>query len=314
MAGRVVKRRSSSFRTIAWLTLLPVTGLILFFGYLFVRERVLPALPKPRSEGKPAGVAALPSAASTKPGNPITVESSAAASPSAPKAEAAIGSRVRGPGEIVLIIDDVGFEGQNIERAMSLDPNINFAILPNGTRTGEFADLIHSRGFEILCHLPMEPVDGHISPGRNAILTSMSDAEIAAATSENIAAVKYARGVNNHMGSRATADSRVMRDVLRALPEGMYFIDSRTGGHSVALETAREMNVRTGARHVFLDDILTPSAVRRQVQILAAAAKARGTAIGIGHPHEVTLRVLAEEVPRLRELGFRFVRASEAVR
>ena len=313
MAGRVVKRRSSSFRTIAWLTLLPIGGLILFFGYLFVRERMLPSIPKVRPEKKPVAVAPPPASALPQSQKSPATGGSAASSP-APKREAAILTRVKGPGDIVLIIDEVGFEGQNIERAMSLDPNVNFAILPNGTRTSEFAELIHGRGFEILCHLPMEPVDRHISPGRNAILTSMSDEQIAAATSENIAAVKYARGVNNHMGSRATADARVMRDVLRALPDGMYFIDSRTGGHSVALQTAKEMNVRSGARHVFLDDILTAAAVRRQLQILAAAAKARGTAIGIGHPHDVTLRVLAEEVPRLRDQGFRFVRASEAVR
>ena len=313
MPGRLVKRRSNSFRTIAWLTLLPVAGLILFFGYLFIRERVLPAIPKSRPGTKTSAAAPSPAAASPKPAKTAVAQPSSPP-PAARKSEAAVTPPVKGPGEIVLIIDDVGFDGQDIERAMSLDPNVNFAILPNGTRTGELADLIHGRGFEILCHLPMEPVDPHISPGRNAILTSMSDDEIAAATSENIAAVKYARGVNNHMGSRATADARVMRDVLRALPGGMYFIDSRTGGHSVALETAREMNVRTAARHVFLDDVLTPAAVRRQLQILAAAAKARGTAIGIGHPHEVTLRVLAQEVPRLRDEGFRFVRASEAVR
>lgn len=308
MAGRVVKRRSSSFRTIAWLTLLPVAGLILFFGVLFIRQRVLPALPKRTSAEAAKPAPPLPSAArhETKP--------TAAASAVAPKSEATMVPSSKRGGSIVLIIDDVGFDGQNIDEAMSLDPNVNFAILPNGTRTGEFADRIHSRGFEILCHLPMEPMDDHASPGRGAVLTSMSDEEIAAATRENIAAVKYARGVNNHMGSRATADRRVMKDVLNALPDGMYFIDSRTGGHSVALETAREMNVRTAARHVFLDDVLTSAAVRRQLNILAAAAKARGTAVGIGHPHDVTLRVLAAEVPRLRKEGFRFVRASEAVR
>ncbi|HEX9163777.1 MAG TPA: divergent polysaccharide deacetylase family protein, partial [Thermoanaerobaculia bacterium] len=144
-------------------------------------------------------------------------------------------------------------------------------------------------------------------------LTSMSDSEIVSATRENIAAVPHARGVNNHMGSRATADRRVMTDVLGALPHGMYFIDSRTGGGSVAATIAREMNVKTAARQVFLDDIQTDAAVRRQLRVLSAAARAKGVAIGIGHPHEVTLRVLAREVPGLRAEGFRIVRASQVV-
>lgn len=215
-------------------------------------------------------------------------------------------------GSIVLIMDDFGFDGQPIERAMRLDPDINFSILPNATRAADFAQRLHDAGFEILVHLPMEPL-GKASPGRNAILTSMSDEEIARLVEENVRAVPYARGMNNHMGSRATADRRVMSTVLRALPEGMYFVDSRTGDRSVAEKMAREMSIRTVARHVFLDDIRTPAAVRQQLAVLAEMAGERGYAVGIGHPHQVTLDVLAEEIPRLRERGFRFLRASAIV-
>ncbi|HEX2123489.1 MAG TPA: divergent polysaccharide deacetylase family protein [Thermoanaerobaculia bacterium] len=216
-------------------------------------------------------------------------------------------------GEIVLIIDDLGFDGQPLERIMSLDPNVNCSILPNGTRTAEFAETLNARGYEILCHLPMQP-RGREAPGRNAILTSMSDEEIARATRENIEAVPHARGMNNHMGSLATSDRRVMKNVLAALPDGMYFIDSRTSGASVAGDVAREMNVRTATRHVFLDDIATESSVRKQLATLAATAEARGVAVGIGHPYPVTMRVLAEELPALRARGFRLVRASDVVR
>lgn len=216
-------------------------------------------------------------------------------------------------GDIVLIIDDLGFDGQPLERVMALDPNVNCSILPNGTRAEDFARRLHARGYEVLCHLPMEPM-GRESPGRDAILTSMSDAEIERVTKDNLAAVPHARGVNNHMGSRATTDRRVMTSVLGALPRGMYFIDSRTTGASVAATIARELNVRTATRHVFLDDTVAEPFVRRQLAELVAAAEKRGEAIGIGHPHAVTLRVLAEEMPKLRARGFRFVRASDIVR
>ncbi|HEX6642320.1 MAG TPA: divergent polysaccharide deacetylase family protein [Thermoanaerobaculia bacterium] len=217
-----------------------------------------------------------------------------------------------GSPRIVLIIDDLGFDGQPLERLMALDPNVNLAILPNGTRASEFARKLHARGFEVLCHLPMQP-RGHETPGRNAILASMSDDEIASTTRQNIEAIPYARGVNNHMGSLATADRRVMTSVIGAIPDGMYFIDSRTGGTSVAAAVAREMNVRTATRNVFLDDVATEKAVRKQLAELAAAAEKRGVAIGIGHPYPVTLRVLAAELPELRARGFTFVRASTVV-
>jgi polysaccharide deacetylase 2 family uncharacterized protein YibQ len=219
----------------------------------------------------------------------------------------------RGGGDIVLIIDDLGFDGQPLDRLMALDPNLNCSILPNGTRAAEFAKKLNARGFEILCHLPMEP-KGHETPGRGAILTSMSDEEITRTTRENIEAIPHARGVNNHMGSRATSDRRVMTSVLRAIPENMYFIDSRTAGGSVAAEVAREMKVPTATRNVFLDDVATERGVREQLDQLAASAQKHGVAVGIGHPYAVTVRVLTEELPALRARGFRLVRASAVVR
>ena len=283
--------RPTSFRTIAVLTLIPVAGVLLFIGYVFARTGHVPI-----SQGD------LP-----LPTSPEVMEANAApALPEAPKTP-------KHRGDIVLIIDDVGFENQPLDRAMQIDPDVNFAVLPNGNRTADFANALNRRGFEILCHLPMEPI-GRESPGPGAITTSMSDEEIARATRENVAAVPHARGVNNHMGSRATADRRVMSTVLRALPDGMYFIDSKTSGRSVAWNVAREMKVRTAARHVFLDDVQSKAAIRKQLHTLAAAAEQRGVAVGIGHIYPVTVDVLREEIPNLRTRGFRLLRASDAVR
>jgi uncharacterized protein len=293
--------RRSSFKSIALLTLVPIAGLAVFLIWNAWNDGVTP-----REVVRAVATSTKPPANPTTrpPDNPATPET---ALPKVRKRAA------KGTGSIVLIIDDLGFEGQPLERLMKLDANVNMAILPNGTRAAEFAEKLNARGFEILCHLPMEP-KGRETPGANAILTSMSDEEIARATRENVQAIPYAKGVNNHMGSRATSDRRVMNNVLGALPAGMYFIDSRTTGGSVAADVARERNVPTATRHVFLDDVATEAAVRRQLETLAEAAADRGVAIGIGHPYPVTLRVLADELPALKARGFRFVRASDVVR
>jgi polysaccharide deacetylase 2 family uncharacterized protein YibQ len=299
MIGREGAR--SSFRTIAILAAIPVAGLAVFFLWQWINGGETPreTYEEARAISRPK-----PERVTTKP-----EETREGALPRVrPK------KRTRGGGgDIVLIIDDLGFDGQPLERVMALDANVNCAILPNGTRATEFAEELQRRGFEILVHLPMQP-KGSETPGRNAILTSMSDDEIARATRENIDAVPHARGVNNHMGSLATTDRRVMTHVLRAMPDGMYFIDSRTTGGSVAADVARELNVRTATRNVFLDDIASERAVRKQLAALADAAHKRGVAIGIGHPYPVTMRVLAEELPELKARGFRFIRASEVVR
>jgi polysaccharide deacetylase 2 family uncharacterized protein YibQ len=283
MAGREGRRRpsprQSSFRTIALLTLTPVIGLLVFLIWIFIAQNVrLPALPQHHVAIKP---------------------------PKAPKHR----------GDIVLILDDVGFDHQPLEAAMGIDPNLNFSVLPNGRLARECAETLHARGFEVLCHLPMEP-EGfpRVSPGSGAVLTSMSDEEITRTTTANVSAIPYARGVNNHMGSRATADRRVMTTVLGALPKGMYFIDSRTSGASIAAAVAREMDIRSASRNVFLDDLPTESAIRGQLREAARAAAEQGVAVAIGHMYSNTIRVLTDDVPQLRREGFRFIRASDAVR
>ena len=295
--------RRSSFKTIALLTLVPIAGLAIFLIWNEIHDGVTP-----QDVVKAVATATTTSQprhpATRQPDNPTTRQ------PALPKVTRKPNHKA---GSIVLIIDDLGFDGQPLEKLMKLDPNVNVAILPNGTRAAEFAERLNARGFEILCHLPMEP-QGRETPGANAILTSMSDEEIATATRANVEKVPHARGMNNHMGSRATMDRRVMNTVLGALPDGMYFIDSRTTGGSIAADVARELNVPTATRHVFLDDVATESAVRRQLANLAEAARDRGVAIGIGHPYPVTMRVLADELPSLKAKGFRLVRASAVVR
>ncbi|HEV7425001.1 MAG TPA: divergent polysaccharide deacetylase family protein [Thermoanaerobaculia bacterium] len=274
---RGLTRRTGSFKTVALLMLIPLGGIVLFFLWSFLNNAVSMLR------------------------RPAHSEASMLAPPHR--------------GDIVLILDDVGFDHQPLDSAMAIDPNVNFAVLPNGRRSMEFASTLHARGFELLCHLPMEP-EGfpRISPGDGAVLTTMTDTQIATATRANIESIHFARGVNNHMGSRATADRRVMTDVLGALPKGMYFIDSKTTGNSIAGPLARTMRVKTASRNVFLDDVQDVSSIRRQLAALAETASSRGVSVGIGHMYPSTIQVLTEDAPKLRAEGFRFVRASAVVR
>jgi polysaccharide deacetylase 2 family uncharacterized protein YibQ len=272
--------------------LLPIAGFVLFLAFKFIRDSL-------KSSGGQAPPPVQAKMIATRP--PATRDLRPATSP-------------HHRGDIVLILDDVGFDHQPLANAMRIDPNLNFSILPNATHAHDFAEELHRNGFEVLCHLPMEPLDyPKQSPGPNAVMTSMSDDEIERLTRSDIAAVPHALGVNNHMGSRATLDPRVMTSVLSALPKGMYFIDSMTVGGSVAGRIAHEMKIPTASRQVFLDDVQREAAVRQQLDQLVADAEQHGVAVGIGHMYDVTVRVLNEEVPNLRSRGFRLRRASEAV-
>jgi hypothetical protein len=312
--------RRPEFRFIATAIALPALALLGYFVFRSIAaERAFVFTAKQRAAARPGSVSAdtaspvaqAPVKAAAVPAA-IQVPKEKAPRPAAKAARAA--HRVEGK-RIAIILDDIGYENQPLEKVIAIDPSFSFSIIPGTPRGAEALSLLSAAGFEILCHLPMEPIDfPRTKPGNGAILVSMSDEEIRSATREQFRQITGARGVNNHMGSRATSDARVMGEVLAALQEeGAYFVDSRTTSRSVGFDLARGLGVPTAARDVFLDDDNSEAAIRRQLEKLADAADKRGVAVGIGHVYPATVRVLEQEIPRLRARGFEFVPVSEVV-
>ena len=116
-------------------------------------------------------------------------------------------------------------------------------------------------------------------------------------------------GVNNHMGSLMTqhpGDMQLLMDVLKQ-HGGLMFVDSRTTAKTVAQQIATENGVPNLRRNVFLDDELTADSISAQFTRLIREARTQGSAVAIGHPHAVTMRVLARLLPTLRDQGVELV-------
>lgn len=167
---------------------------------------------------------------------------------------------------------------------------------------------------EIFLHLPMEP-EGYpaTDPGPEAIMVGMDGQTIGARLDQALAGLPTITGVNNHMGSAATADAATMDELMRVLRRrNLLFVDSLTSSRSVAYAAAQRAGVPTIRNRIFLDyDNENPETIAANLAVLVRAARASGFALGIGHPHAVTATVLAREVPRLRAAGVRFVTVSE---
>src|SRR5687768_1622613 len=144
--------------------------------------------------------------------------------------------RTSKPKRIVLILDDVGYSERELNALASLDARLTFAVIPGTPRARHSAEMLAGRGYEVLCHIPMEP-EGYprIAAGDGAILTSMTDQQIRDQTRRHLRSVPQARGANNHMGSRATQDRRVLNAMMSTLKaEQAYFVDSVTTAGSLA--------------------------------------------------------------------------------
>jgi len=198
---------------------------------------------------------------------------------------------------------------------------LTFAIIPHLKHSRRSAEVGYSAGHEVILHQPMEPEDLESSdPGTGAIVTGMPRTRVVEVLRANLASVPHAVGLNNHMGSRATSDQRLMDDVLAAVASlgsasrELYFLDSRTSPQTVAYEAARRHGVPSAQRSVFLDNDLDPVRITRQLDELLATARETGSAVGIGHLKPETLGVLEAVLPRISSRDVRLVPLSQLVR
>jgi polysaccharide deacetylase 2 family uncharacterized protein YibQ len=143
----------------------------------------------------------------------------------------------------------------------------------------------------------------------------MNEQQVDSALAGMLETVPHAVGVNNHQGSRATADPALMAALMPELRRrGLFFVDSRTLASTVAYSTAKRLGVRAASRKVFLDDSENREAILQQLELAAHDAEREGFAIAIGHPRPDTIAVLALDLPRLASRGIRLVFVSDVVR
>lgn len=309
----------------------PLPGLILFLCGVAVGAAALYlALHRAAGRGEPAAPAAATSAARRphgraareRPHEAPAADADPSAPPAAPRpaeeeprasrgagGEKAAGQPIEGA-RVALVIDDLGRSVDEIAALERLGVPLTYSVLPFEEETPAVVERLRRDGDEILCHLPMEPVHGQ-NPGPGALTHGMNAAELRAATVAALAAVPGAVGANNHMGSRLSADERSMREVLAVLADrSLFFLDSRTSPESVGYRVAAALGVPAAERQVFLDGDQRPRLIHEQFERTLAIARQRGAAIAIGHPHAATLEALAQEVPRAKAMGYRFVPVS----
>ena len=219
-----------------------------------------------------------------------------------------------GTPRIAIVIDDLGADLARTDRAIRLPKAVALSFLPYADATPWLAAEAGRAGHEVLLHMPMQ-AEGEHDPGPFALTTGLAPDEIRRRLCAALARVPGAVGINNHMGSRVTADRATLIPVAEELAaRHLFFFDSRTTPQTQVVPVARAFGVASTGRDVFLDDEQTADAVGAQLMELEARARAQGVAIAIGHPHEVTLAALSVWTAHAGAHGFLLIPLSEAIR
>lgn len=237
--------------------------------------------------------------------------------PAAPKKKAVATVPVKKAvaGKMAIILDDWGNNYNVLEEAIALKRPITIAILPMLPHSQEIAEDGHAARIGIMLHMPMQPKGSqkHLEP--HTIKTTSSTKEITQFLNEALTNVPYVEGVNNHMGSAATSDLRVMRVVMNYLKaKNLFFVDSRVVAESVCTSVARETGIRFGSREVFIDNEARVPYIENQLRTAIRKTLLRGTLIVIGHDKHATLQALHNMIPEIERAGIQLVYARDLVR
>ena len=218
---------------------------------------------------------------------------------------------------VAVIIDDIGFDLRIVEELAGIPAPIAFAVLPHAPHAVEAARLLHAAGKEILLHLPMEPhsYPGE-SPGAGALMADMDGGEIRRQIREDLAAVPFVSGVNNHMGSRFMEDEARLAIVMEELrAKGLFFVDRRTTADSRGRESAGRARVRFAARDIFIDDAPGYAAALENLTGVFRQERRNGAPLlMIGHPHMETVRAIRDALPFWQKEGVKVIPVSAYLR
>lgn len=215
---------------------------------------------------------------------------------------------------VVIIMDDLGNNHAVGMRALDLQGDLTYGILPNTPSAVALARHAHASGKEVIVHAPMDSVH-KLDPGPGALSDQLGHSEFLTTVRGNIRAVPHARGLNNHMGSALTPMPEFMGLLMAVVAENdLYFIDSRTSAATVAASVAEHFQIKHLSRDVFLDHDPSLPAIDAAFQRLLTLARRNGIAVGTAHPYPTTLRYLEEVLPNLYTAEeVRLLSGSEAI-
>ncbi len=202
--------------------------------------------------------------------------------------------------KLAIIIDDVAF-GYQVRAIQNLRMPINISFFPANKRhpnTPRYAKRLR----HYMIHLPMEAVH-YPRPEPNTLLTTSSDAFLERVIAKIRRDFPRARFVNNHTGSKFTADYEAMLRLVPILQKyRFHFVDSRTTSDTKVKEALALYGEPYIHRDIFLDNKQDVDYIKKQLEKAVRIAKRRGFAIAIGHPHPATIKAIAQSQGILKEV------------
>lgn len=210
--------------------------------------------------------------------------------------------------KMAIILDDWGLDYALTKDAVAMGRPLTLSILPHLKNSRAIAEEAYRNGLGVMLHMPMEPKAKGEPLEPHTIMTTTPDDTILAYLDAAVAGIPHVQGVNNHMGSAATSDERVMRVVLGRLKQkNLFFVDSEVTSTTVAPRVARQVGLPFTKRDVFIDNVKKLDPIEKQLARAEVIAEKRGRVVVIGHDKKVTLDAIKAMLPEFDRAGIELV-------
>jgi len=201
--------------------------------------------------------------------------------------------------QLALIIDDVGYDMKALRRLLALPYALTFSILPDSPHAAEAARMAHQHGLTVMLHMPMQTSNPKYQQKmeRFYLHQDMDKQTFTTVFEEALAKVPHVVGINNHMGSRLTEDTKSMQWLAELCKKhNLFLIDSRTSSASVAAQVANDAGIAWNERDIFLDHSVKAEALQHAWESALSCMKRNEHCLMLAHPHNETLDFLEQKI------------------
>jgi len=207
--------------------------------------------------------------------------------------------------KLAIIIDDISTQ-HHIDKIKAIGYKVNASFLPPN-KSRKYSAIVAHKLDHYMIHLPLQASNNRYDEKKTLHIDD-SLRVIENRIKELHKLYPKATFINNHTGSKFTANKEAMRKLYKILEKYNFsFIDSRTTSHSVVNSIAKEYKVKTFSRNIFLDNKKDKDYIIKQLKKAIKIAKQNGSAIAIGHPYNITLDTLKEVKYLLKDLELVYV-------
>jgi hypothetical protein len=216
---------------------------------------------------------------------------------------------------VAIIVTGLGLSHQGtLDAIAKLPDSVTLAFAPYGKSLSETVTAARTEGHEVFLEVPLEPFDyPDNDPGPDTLLTGQPPRDNLNRLFKVMSRFGGYVGVINNMGARFTASGADFGPMMEEIAaSGLGYLDDGSSNRSLAPQLATANRVPFNRVDMVLDVNPNRGAILKQLDALVAAARQKGSAIGIVSALPVSINTITDWA---RELdGVELVPASALMR